>query len=140
MLGQKWYEHSAFSALRYKNGVERVRRETDAFLKSLGYEHDEKECFYHAIPSNKKRIALFAHEGFGMAFLSTVLDIPYSLFCTHFGLTYSGMSVVRFSGEREVTTCMLQLSNNSHLYREGLSTRYNGEIFFRILYLLSNKI
>ena len=140
MLGQKWYEHSAFSALRYKNGVERVRRETDAFLKSLGYEHDEKECFYHAIPSNKKRIALFAHEGFGMAFLSTVLDIPYSLFCTHFGLTYSGMSVVRFSGEREVTTCMLQLSNNSHLYREGLSTRYNWEIFFRILYLLTNKI
>ena len=130
-LGHKWYEHPAFSAPHYKSGVDRVRREAYAFLKSLGYEHDEKECFYHAIMPNEKRVALFAHEGFGMAFLSTVLDIPYLLFCTRFGLTHSGMSVIRFSGEKEVVPCMLQLSNDSHLYKEGLPTRYNGDISFQ---------
>lgn len=79
--------------------------------------------------NNEKRIALFAHEGFGMAFLSAVLDIPYSLFCTHFGLTHSGMSVVRFSGEREVIPCLLQLSNDSHLYKEGLLPVIMGKSF-----------
>lgn len=129
-LGQTWYEHKVFSAPHIKKGVERVQRETYAFLKTLGYEHDEKESFYHAVAPNEKRIALFAHEGFGMAFLSTVLDIPYSVFSTRFGLTHSGMSVVRYAGEKEVIPCLLQLSNDSHLYKEGLPTRYNGEIVF----------
>lgn len=129
-LGKKWYEHEAFSAPHYKSGVERVKRETYAFLKSLGYDHDEKECFYHAVAPNEKRVALFAHEGFGMAFLSTVLDIPYPVFSTRFALTHSGMSVIRFAGKKEVIPCLLQLSNDSHLYKEGLPTKYNGEIYF----------
>lgn len=129
-LGQKWYEHAAFSDPRHKSGVERIRRETNSFLQSLGYKHDEKEHLYHAIAPNEKRIALFAHEGFGLAFLSTVLDIPYPLFCMRFALMHSGMSVIRFAGDNEVVPYFLQLSNDSHLYKEGLPTRYNGDIYF----------
>lgn len=129
-LGKEWYKHDTFSAPRIKKGLERIKRETDAFISSLGYEHDKKECYYHAIAPNERRVALFAHEGFGMVFLSTLLDIPYPLFSTRFGLTHSGMSVIRFSGGEAVIPCMLQLSNDSHLYKEGLPTRYNGEIYF----------
>ena len=129
-LGDKWYEHKAFSAPHYRSGVERIKRETYSFLKSLGYEHDKKCRFYHAVSPNERRIALFAHEGFGMAFLSTVLDIPYPLFSVRFGLNHSGMSVIRFTGTGEVIPCLLQLSNDSHLYKEGLPTRYNGELDF----------
>ena len=66
-----------------------------------------------------------------MAFLSSVLGIPYPLFSTHMGLGHSSMTVIRFANsttDTEVIPEMLQLSNDSHLYAENLPTRYNGEI------------
>lgn len=129
-LGEKWYTHPSLSDPRFAEGMERVGRETYALIKAWGYEFDAKKGLYRAVAPNEKRIALFAHEGFGMAFLSTLLHIPYSLFCTRFGLEHSSMSVVRFGEGEEVIPCLLQLSNDSHLYAEGLPTRYNGEIYF----------
>ena len=65
-----------------------------------------------------------------MAFLSALTGVPYPLFCTHFGLEHSSMTVIRFDGNDNVIPCVLQLSNDSHLYKEGLPTNYNGEIYF----------
>lgn len=127
-LGEKWYEE--FENPLYKSGILRIRRETFAFLKTLGYVYDEKKRLYRAIQPNGKRIALFAHEGFGMAFLSAVLGIPYPLFCTHFEIEHSCMTVIRFQGEGNVIPKILQHSNDSHLYKEGLPTKYNGESYF----------
>ena len=40
-LGMKWYEHPRYKDNpTFKSGMERVERETDAFLAHLGYEHD----------------------------------------------------------------------------------------------------
>lgn len=129
-LGNKWYDHQKLNDPLFAKGIKRIAGETYAFLKAQGYEHDEEAGLYRAISPNEKRIALFAHEGFGMAFLSLLLDIPYPAFCTRFGLEHSSMSVIRFEGEGKVIPCLLQLSNDSHLYKEGLPTKYNGRIYF----------
>lgn len=129
-LGDKWYTHKAFSEPRYKSGMERVTRHTREFIKSLGYEYDEMSRTYNAVAPNDRRVALFAHEGFGKAFLSVVTGIPYPVFCTRFEIEHSGVTAIRLDGERHVIPQILQHSNDSHLFKDGLPTRYNNEILF----------
>ena len=128
-LGADWYNHPALQS--FKNGTERINREVDQFLLSLGYRHDRENGRYEVVNSNSERVALFAHQGFGLMFLSSLLDIPYPVFSTHFDMGHSGMSVIDFS-EKDgyVYPRVLQLSNDSHLYREGILTGYQNQIRF----------
>lgn len=124
LLGKKWYEHEIFANTNLQNNIERIEKFTYKFIEELGYKHKQNENLYEAVMPNEKKIALFAHEGFGMAFLSVLLDIPYSMLCTHIGLGHSGMTVIKFSGNSEVIPCVLQLSNDSHIYKENLGINY----------------
>ena len=98
-LDDKWYEHPEFKDFNFKSGVERVNREIDAWLESLGYVHDRENRIYKAVAPTNERIALFAHQGFGVSFLSSVLDIPYPLISTHFDMSHTGMTVINFEEE-----------------------------------------
>lgn len=130
-MGDRWYEHDELNDPRYREGIERIYRETDAFLASLGYEHERYTGRYQAVGHNEKRIALFAHQGFGLAFLSCLLDIPYPQFCTHFDMGHSGMTVIEFRNEDGISIPRVcTLSNDSHLYREGLPTKYQNRLYF----------
>lgn len=132
-LGRKWYNHPALADYKdqFQNGTNRVQAEVDALLSSLGYEHDLENNCYHATRPSDDRIALFAHEGFGKIFLSTLLDIPYPIYATRFEMSHSGMTVIEFANkDGRVYPHMLQLSNDSHLYREGLPTNYINRIRF----------
>lgn len=132
-LGFHWYDHPALSEHRdqFKGGMDRISKELYAFLAEHGYEHDGEHHCYRAIRPNDDRIALFAHEGFGKAFMSCLLDIPYPLYSTHFEMGHSGMTVIEFPNNMEkVIPLVLQLSNDSHIYREGLPTNYHNKIRF----------
>lgn len=130
-MGKNWYEHPRFEGTTFKEGFCRIGRETDAFLSELGYTHDTEKCLYHAEKPTEERIALFAHQGFGLAFLSWVLDIPYPVFCTHFDMGHTGMSVIEFASRDGICVPkMLTLANDSHLYREGLPTNYQNRLRF----------
>lgn len=127
-LGAEWYNCDSFADTAAQKGVLRIRKETSAFLSSLGYDKSPDGNYYTASNPNEKRIALFAHEGFGMAFLSVLLGISYPTFCLHFALEHSSMTVIQFDGTDFVVPCVLQLSNDSHLYKSGLPTNYNNGI------------
>jgi probable phosphoglycerate mutase len=129
-MGELWYTHPALHE-GYKNGVERVNLAVDEFFLSLGYRHDRENGRFEVVARNDERIALFAHQGFGLSFLSSLLDIPYPMFSTHFDMGHTGMSVIDFT-ERDgyVYPKLLQLSNDSHLYREGILTGYQNQIRF----------
>ena len=131
-LGEKWYEHPDLKQYHFEKGIERVSRELDALLLSLGYEHDRDACVYKAVAPNDKRIALFAHQGFGIAFLSSLLDIPYPQICTHFDMGHTGITVFEFANNSDgiVIPKTLTLANDSHIYKEGLPTFYNNYIHF----------
>jgi probable phosphoglycerate mutase len=128
-LGNKWYEHEKM--LNYKKGVDRVSKETFDYFRTLGYERIDNTGKYKVIKSNEERIALFAHHGFGVSFLSEILGIPYPMFSVHFDICHTGMTVIEFKEENGFATPkVLTLSSDSHLYREGLPTKYNNEIYF----------
>ena len=125
--GMNWTEEPALACAKF----DRLRNGVYDFLAGLGYVHDgENFCFRteRTDGADEERVAVFAHHGVGLAFLSCVLDIPYPQFCTHFNMEHTGMSVVRFDNwEGTCYPRLLQLSCDSHLYREGLPLRYRDE-------------
>ena len=130
-LGERWYEHPEFAGHRFEAGVKRVNAAVDDFFLSLGYRHDRENARYEIVEPNRDRVALFAHQGFGMSFFSSMLDIPYPMFATHFDFSHSSMSVINFETRgRYVYPHVLQVANDSHLYREGIMTGYHNSIKF----------
>ena len=130
-LGDRWYEHPEFVKYNYKKGINRIYDETDSFFESLGYEHIRYTGKYKVKESNDQRVALFAHQGFGLAFLSCLLDIPYPMFCTHFDMCHTGVTVIVFPNSNDCCVPkILTLSSDAHLYREGLPTKYNNYLYF----------
>ena len=127
--GMAWTEAPVFAGTRIPGGIARIRDEADAFLSGLGYVHDRENCRFNVAEPSDARVAVFAHEGFGKAFLSSILDIPYPLFVLHFGMNHSSMSVIEFRNENGICYPeLLQLSNDGHLYREGLPTRHCNRV------------
>ncbi len=128
-LDYEWYKHPFFDKMPWLcNEMARMKKETDAFMLSLGYRHEGNG--YFAERPNDDRVALFAHQGFGLEFLSALLDIPYSQFATRFDMGHSGMTVIDFSGEGFVIPRVLQLSNDSHLLVSDIETKYHNTILF----------
>ena len=130
-LGDKWYEHPELVKYDLKKGLDRVSDECDKFFAELGYEHDRLTGKYKITRTNNDRVALFAHQGFGIAFLSAVLDIPYPMIGKHFDMCHTGVTVIEFADRGGYAVPkVLTLSSDSHIYREGLPTNYNNYIRF----------
>lgn len=127
-LGKEWYRHADFTDMPYEKSATRIGTAADNFFLTLGYKHDRAHNRYEAVSPHERRVALFAHQGFGMSFLSHVLDIPYPIFSTHFDFGHSSVTVLHFSEVNGfVYPKILQLSNDSHLYREELLTGYQNK-------------
>lgn len=128
-LGDNWLDHPCFANTKARSGYERIKHETDLFFERLGFKHNHEKGGYEVIMPNAKRVALFAHQGFGMVFLSILLGIPYPLFCTKFDMGHSGVSVIYFDETKKFTyPKLLQLSNDSHLYKDNILNGYQGRI------------
>lgn len=128
-LGKNWTDNPYFKDSTIKTGMQRVDTEVDNFFLKLGFKHNREEGGYEVVEPNEKRIALFAHQGFGLAFLSSLLDIPYPMFCTKFDIGHSGVTVIYFNERNKVAyPRVLQLSNDSHLYKEDILKGYQGKI------------
>jgi broad specificity phosphatase PhoE len=130
-LGKKWYEYPHFKK-DFSIGIRRIDKAADEFFERLGYKHDRENNGFICLGENRKRVALFAHQGFGIAFLSSILDIPYPLFSTSFDFSHSSITAIWFDCEAKagetVYPKVLQLSNDSHLVGEGLFVPYNNLI------------
>ena len=130
-MGNQWHEHPAFCSYHLERTPNRIRRELDLWLASLGYEHDREKGLYRITTKNTdKRIALFAHEGVGKVFMSELLDIPFPYYAAHFDMKHTGMTVIAFDAGRNgvfdgyARARVLTLSNDSHLWRDGLPTTH----------------
>ena len=129
-LGDNWYDSPEFKDTNFKNGMLRIQKEADVFFEMLGYRHDRSNQVYISEKPNDKRIALFAHQGFGLLFLSAILDICMPQFATHFDISHSTVTVIEFKDTGGITVPKtLMLSNDSHIYKEGLPTKYNNVVY-----------
>ena len=130
LLGDKWYEHKKFDDLpNLRSGIQRIAAETDAFFSSLGYVHDRNAHIYRVENPTDEKIAFFAHGGFGMAFLSSFLDIPYNIYSLHFEHhTTTGMTIISFNEVcGTAVPKIVEYCNDSHLYKAGLKP-YNQHL------------
>jgi len=133
-LDKEWYKYPGYE--KYEAGIKRIQTETDKLMLSLGYEHDHDRNGYIPIRHNNDRIALFAHQGFGLAFLSCLLDIPYPQMTTHFDMGHTGMTVIEFGNhplvdDDFILPLVLQLSNDSHIFAsETMETKYQNRVPF----------
>ena len=128
-MGFEWYNHPYFAEFDCKNGTKRINDNTDAFLEELGFKHDREKRCYKVIKKNTDRVALFAHWGFGLLFLSSILDIPYAHFCTRFSLGHSSVTAIYFDeNAEEVYPQILYMSNDSHLFKGDILTPYNNQL------------
>ena len=134
-LGHRWYEHPAFlseefGGKNYGEGIIRIQRHSDAFFESLGYRR-VSDGKYEVLKDNDKRVAMFAHQGFGLAFLSCILGIPFPRFTSHFDMCTTGMTVIEFKNEGGYSyPKILMLSSDGHLAKAGMSTRFAGKDLF----------
>ena len=122
--GDNWIPFRHLEVIREK--VERIRNESDRFLAGLGYERMGGR--YSIRAPNRLKIALFCHGGFGLSWLSHLLQIPPILVWTGFWLPPSSVSTILFeerSAEWAVPRC-LGLGDVSHLYAAGLTVRPRG--------------
>ncbi|MBQ4067541.1 MAG: histidine phosphatase family protein [Clostridia bacterium] len=126
-LGDRWYTHPFFAKGGFRQGVERVYNEADRFFEALGYSHERYTGRYRVKAHNDRRVALFAHQGFGLVFLSCLLDIPYPQLCTRFDMCHTGVTLIDFSPDKAGEYCIpkvLTLSNEGHLYAKGIPSNY----------------
>ncbi len=129
-LGFDWYTDPRLAEFDFGRGEERIGRESDKFFASLGYERLDNSCVYRVTKPNDERVALFAHAGFGIAFLAHILRIPYPMFSLRFEIGHSSMTVVEFS-ERDGFSVprILTFSSDSHLYADRLPSG-NGNVSY----------
>ena len=130
-LGQEWHTHPYLQDTTIPEGYFRIRNHTRDFLSAQGYVWDEERGMYRNEVPNDKRVALFAHHGFGVTFLSSILDIPYPQICLKFNFSHSGLTVIDFRPrDGYVIPQVLTLGNDGHLLADGLPTKYNNQIYF----------
>jgi len=128
-LGDRWYEHPQLT--RFKEPYLRYYDHVDSFFASLGYEHERCTGRYRVVSHSDERVALFAHQGFSMLFMSCALDIPFPQYSVHFDMSHSSMTVLNFvEHDGWAIPKVMTMSNDSHIYREGLPLHFNREVRF----------
>lgn len=61
--------------------------------------------------------------------MSHILGIPYPQFVTRFALSHSTMSIVEFKVRGDIVIPQaLTYGNDSHLYKEGISTDFENRL------------
>ena len=126
----KWYDLDCLKNINGKKGYERIQKCSDSFLKRHGYEHQGGGVYKITNP-NDKRIAVFCHQGFGLTWMSLLLQIPPQVFWASFDITHSGISIFEFVNNEDgyTTPKCLCLSDTSHIYKEELPMQYNNSIY-----------
>lgn len=106
--------------------VKRIRRESDTFLAGLGYKREGKR--YRIRRSNRRRIGVFCHGGFGLTWLSLLLDIPLPLVWGNFWLAPTSVTTVLFEerSRKWATPRAIGVCDVSHLYAERVPVSLHG--------------
>ena len=60
-LYNKWYKHPEIKELGMQKGIGRTSKESDEFLKNLGFEHIKNTGTYKVLEPKYERVALFLH-------------------------------------------------------------------------------
>ncbi|MBQ3140874.1 MAG: histidine phosphatase family protein [Clostridia bacterium] len=126
-LWKDWYTAECFKPTNAYEGMKFIGDGSDALLEELGYRREGDH--YRILRPSEEKVAAFCHQGFGLHWLSHLLQIPPQKFASMFDVTHSSVSVVWFPNTPDGITrpqC-LALSDVSHIFHAGLPMKYHNQ-------------
>lgn len=123
-----WKDHPIFYGAPVEDALRVLAGKSDELLEELGYRREGS--IYRILKPSEERVAAFCHHGFGMTWLSQLLQIPPHLFWGSFNISHSGVTILEFENHENGITAprCLMLSDLSHVYADGLPMEYNNVI------------
>ncbi len=108
--------------------LEKLGTESDRFLEGFGYRREKH--VYNVAPDAQEtaQIAVFCHNGFGLAWLSHLLSIPYRLVWPGFWLAPTSVSTILLEKRSPQTAVprALCIGGTSHLASAGITPKPSG--------------
>ena len=126
--GDKWYDLPEFKKIDGKKAYGRIIAASDDFLARQGYVREGRN--YRIVRPNDDRVAVFCHQGFGLTWMSHLLQIPPHTFWSAFDVSHTGVSIFEFKNSEDglcAPKCLC-LSDLSHIYGEDLPMVYNNRL------------
>lgn len=123
-----WYTAEPYAHIHGKEGFERIRAGADDFFARQGYVREGES--YRQVRPNEDRVALFCHQGFSMALLPILLQVPPQFTFGSFDFSHTGVTIFEFRNNPDGWTqprCLC-LSDLSHLFAAGLPMKYHGKL------------
>ena len=122
--GDEWYKLPEFAAIEGEAAYGRIIAASDEFLARQGYVREGR--VYRAERPSDERVAVFCHQGFGLTWISHLLQIPPQIMWASFDITHTGVTIIQFQADRDgyAAPRCLCLSDMSHLYGERLPMVY----------------
>jgi broad specificity phosphatase PhoE len=121
-----WHQVPYWNSKKFREVIHRVNRNSDSFTRRHGYRRDGGR--YRVLEENKERIAVFCHGGFGLTWLSHLLEIPLALMWSGFWMAPSSVTTILFdmrSSRWAVPRC-IGFCDVSHLRCKGLPVSSHG--------------
>ncbi|CAG7652416.1 histidine phosphatase family protein [Paenibacillus allorhizosphaerae] len=125
---ENWHSNPIYDQTDLNQRFLNLKKDSDLFLKELGYERNDG--VYEIVRTNELKIAVFCHMGFGLAWISHLLELPLSFAWSGFWLAPSSVTTILFdqrTAARAVPRC-LGMGDVSHLYKAGLPVQSSGII------------
>ncbi|MFX3632741.1 MAG: histidine phosphatase family protein [Candidatus Pristimantibacillus sp.] len=123
-----WADFGPFANQDFSTRYEQLQEQSDQFLTSLGYVREGGR--YRIVEPNQQKIAIFCHLGFGLTWLSHLLEIPVTSMWTGFWKAPSSVTTILLderSKQWAIPRC-LGVGDTSHLYESGLPISSHGII------------
>lgn len=119
LMDEEWLKHPPFCNNIVFSELERVARESDNWLESLGYRREGTN--YRVIGENTDRtIALFSHGGSSSALFAHMLNLPFFYLCRALCPDFTAVTVLTLSDETGTLTApTIEIANDSRHIRSG---------------------
>lgn len=114
----------------WHQALQKIVKESDVWLERLGWKRSGY-AYRHVVGAKVPRsiqVALFCHMGFGLTWLSHLLNIPMRLIWSSFFLHTSSVTTILFDERSQLTATprVISLSDLSHLYKSGIAPSTAG--------------
>lgn len=119
LMDEEWTKMPPFANNLAFAEIERVAKESDEWLETLGYRREGAN--YRVTGDNTDRtIALFSHGGSSSALFSHLLNLPFFYLCRALCPDFTSITVLSFSDEKGTLTApMIEYANDSRHIKGG---------------------
>lgn len=111
-----WTEHVYFHSNKLLPHAQRIARETDAWLATLGYTREG--LYYRAGECTDRTVAVFGHGGESAALMSHLFNLPFPFVCAAMGPDYTGITIAAFPDQPgQLVSPRFEIMNDArHIY------------------------